>query len=142
MNFFVGCGEVKLCLLLYVIVLTMLNNFFQNASLWFREDLSWRKSQDWYNFSLRETEYQTMANILLSVSIGESSGHEQKRMVPLDLNILQEGDYQIQQGGVTHSKAASCPGVAMEKSLQPSMPTSQLLHLKVGPMRFDVPTIA
>lgn len=41
MSFFVGCGEVKLCLLLYVIILIMLNNFFQNASLWFREDFSW-----------------------------------------------------------------------------------------------------
>lgn len=46
MNFFVGCGEVRLCLLLYVIVLIMLNNFFQNASLWFIEDFSWGKSWD------------------------------------------------------------------------------------------------
>lgn len=46
MNFFVGCGEVKLCLLLYIIVLIMLNNFFQTASLWFTEALSWWKSWD------------------------------------------------------------------------------------------------
>lgn len=41
MNFFVRCGEVKLRLLLQVIVLIMLNNFFQNVSLGLTGDLSW-----------------------------------------------------------------------------------------------------
>ena len=46
MNLFVGYGEVKLCLLLYIIVLIMLNNFFQTASLCFTEDISWCKLWD------------------------------------------------------------------------------------------------
>lgn len=45
-NLFVRYGEVKLCLLLYIIVLIMLNNFFQTASLCFTEDLSWWKLWD------------------------------------------------------------------------------------------------
>lgn len=82
-----------------------------------------------------------MSNTLLSVSIMQSSGHVGERRVALNLNILQEGDYQIQQLGATKGKEASYPGVTMEKSLQPSMPMSQLPHLKVSPLLFDVLTI-
>lgn len=46
MNLFVGYEEVKLCLLLYIIVLIMLNNLFQIASLCFTENLSWWKLWD------------------------------------------------------------------------------------------------
>jgi hypothetical protein len=35
MNLFVGCGEGKLCLLLYIIVLIMLNHFFQKGFFFF-----------------------------------------------------------------------------------------------------------
>lgn len=53
-------------------------------------------------------------------------------MVPLDLNILQGGDEQIQHFGATNGEEASYSGVAMEKSLRLSMPLSQFLHLEMG----------
>lgn len=64
MNFFVGCGEVRLCLLLYVIVLIMLNNFFQNASLVYRR-LFMGKIMGPGITSLIETERKRMSNTLL-----------------------------------------------------------------------------
>lgn len=62
MNFFVGCGEVKLCLLLYIIILIMLNNFFQKAFL-SGSQKTFHGTQN--NFSPREMEYEWMRHTLL-----------------------------------------------------------------------------
>jgi len=89
------------------------------------------------NLALTETEYEQMSHTPLQVSIMQNSEHAWKWIVPLDLNILQGGDEQIQQFGATNGKEASYSGVAMEKSLRLSMPLSQFLHLKMGPLLSD-----
>lgn len=71
--------------------------------------------------ALIETEYERMSHTALQMSITQSSEHVWKWIVPLDLNILQGGDEQIQQFGATNGEEASYSGVAIEKPLQLSM---------------------